>query len=1085
MIREPYNVNPYNTTIDITQNPTFGFSFSGDALARAQIIIAQNNSDGTPLITSGVSDGAITDEMRQTYVPGIRNNDEVILEPNLENIEGIQNGTDYIWKLRLTEDNASFHYWCHFANDHLFEDDVVTMPQDEYVQYIVNPMLNKHEHHTLLDYETVSQRLQDYHQAVIYYHESYYRILRVEAGEEGIVQLLLHKAIPSAFSANEKFLLFTNATVGQYNYATQQVKQGRALDQEIETGIILTRGIPYDMSKACRFESGVFVALADNGTYYDSTTEQFIMGDNAKIINVSSDNIIVDVPCTVDLTKGLQVNAQLVLDGFAHTVTAIEAPPADNSDVTRVGYYRFTCKINNNSLVKAKDIVNYEIRGWNTTLDIYKNITTEVIKTAYSYDNLVYAITCDGMLEQRVIAYEQWDYSNGDIRGFIYYADFHRNWEPLQIKPNTNFILKSNFYDSNWNYFQTRKAPDASVVCLDVELDGNNKYPIDTSIAFFQGFYNSYGATTIKTHRWTIARDNQMIYDSGVIYDTDLTLRYEDFSIADDYIVTLEIVSQNGNICIGKCVVQASEEVEMSSDLEGTSEILAQQPAIKLTWPGLLVTEGKTTHGCNFITDESPAYLHIPRFEQLIFDNIGGGKINISTFEIVAEHNHHFEMRLAINDYLEYYAGNIFTLSNSQTGQTVTLYKDGTTLYWKDTNGAKTKILDLLQPEFGLQATAGAREAIDYRWLSAPTGQSELYWTETNTDTNYYIWDIAIDIKPSGSFASYRKGAALWTETPISCAQAQFDTIVFNGDIDLYYFAYALGTSKFAQLANGPAWAGASDDEDYDLIPKIIYKYSGEEFVSNPSMDYATNGLGNSGAIIEYLIYRTYEDAIREKIGSIKLTDNLIGLNSYYFIDWTCPNRVKPTYDIVPITIDDRASRRIKIKVDHTPEWDYWAFVELKHYENQHYIPGQQWKFYLNLSTGEYTHNITKTYHQGFSAAPKASVGPTNYLTTSLTGLLANLQTIQSPWWKEEGDTEYYQIQLANSLKIDQWNQFVYNTNFVLVKDIIGHCFIANLSNNRHSIEDVGELTTNVSFDITQIDNISNYQIFTSVAQED
>ena len=1088
MIREPYNVNPYNTTIDITQKPAFGFSFSGDALAKAQIIIAQNNSDGTPLIESGVpEDGTITNEMRQRYLPGIRNNDEVILQPNLENFEGLQNGADYIWKLRLTEDNATFHHWCHFADDHLVEDDVVKMSKDEYIQYIVNPMLNKHEHHTLLDYEVVSQRLRDYHQAIISYHEDYYRILRVGADDsEGKVQLLLHKPIPDAFIENEKFLLFTNAIVGQYNYATQQVKQGRALDQEIETGIVLTRGIPYDMSKVCRFESGVFVALADNGAYYDSMIEQFIMGDNAKIVSIDEKAITVDVPSTADLSKGWQVNAQLVLNGFAHQVISVEVPPS--GDVERLGYYRFTCGVNNNSILKVKEIANYEIRGWNTTLDIYKNILTEVEKIAYSYEDIVYAITCDSMLAQRVIAYEQWNYANGDLRGFIYYADFHRNWEPLKITPNVNFILKSNFYDSNWNYFQTRKDPDVSVVCLRTELNENEKYPIDTAIAFFQGFYNSYGATTIKTHRWTIVKDNELLYDSEIIYDTDLTLRYENFSLAGDYLVTLEIVSQNGNFSAGSCIVSASSEVELPSDLHGTGEVLSQQQAIKLTWPGLLVTEGKITAGCETFSDAIPPYLHIPRNEYLLFDNIGGGKINISNLDVESKDIHHFEMRLSINDFLTYYSDNIFVLSNTQTGQFVSLHKEGTELYWRNQNGSDIKIFDLLQPEFGLQVEQYPKEGIDYRWMQYEN-QSTLYWTETNTNTNLYIWDISIDITPTNAIIGYRKTGSLWTNISVPCPQNSFDTINFNGNINLYYFAYAIATGKneddsykkFAQLNNGPTWK----DESYsNFTPQIIYKYKGGSFISNPSMDYSTHGLGDSGAIAEYLIYRIYDGTLREKIGSLKLTNDLIGLDSYYFIDWTCINRVKPTYEIVPITVDDRASRRIVINIEKMPEWDYWTFVELQHSKDQHYIPGQQWNFHLNLSAGEYAHNITKTYHQGFSAMPKASVGPMNYLSTSLTGLLADLSTVLSPWWKQKGDTEYYQINLADSLKIEKWNQFVYGTNLVLVKDIMGHCFIASLSNNRHTVEDVGELTTNVSFDITQIDDIHNYQIFTSSAQE-
>ena len=32
MIREPYNVSPYNEAKDLSQNPQFSFTFVGDAL---------------------------------------------------------------------------------------------------------------------------------------------------------------------------------------------------------------------------------------------------------------------------------------------------------------------------------------------------------------------------------------------------------------------------------------------------------------------------------------------------------------------------------------------------------------------------------------------------------------------------------------------------------------------------------------------------------------------------------------------------------------------------------------------------------------------------------------------------------------------------------------------------------------------------------------------------------------------------------------------------------------------------------------------------------------------------------------------
>ena len=42
MIREPYNISPYNKTLDLLNNPTFSFTFGGDALVGYDLRIIDN-----------------------------------------------------------------------------------------------------------------------------------------------------------------------------------------------------------------------------------------------------------------------------------------------------------------------------------------------------------------------------------------------------------------------------------------------------------------------------------------------------------------------------------------------------------------------------------------------------------------------------------------------------------------------------------------------------------------------------------------------------------------------------------------------------------------------------------------------------------------------------------------------------------------------------------------------------------------------------------------------------------------------------------------------------------------------------------
>ena len=1061
MIREPYNLNPYNASVDITQNPSFSFTFGGDALARAQLIIAKNNSDGTPLFMSGVSD---EDEM-SSYCPGTRNGEEVTLTPSLspDFKNSIINNKDYIWRLKLTEDNTTFSYQCSFATDHLEDSNQIGMKYNDYKNYILNPMLNNLEDELLVDCDEVTKRLKSYYQVMLLYNGNYYRVLGVSKSteDENIIVVTLDRTMEDKFQKDTVFLLYTNCAMGLHSYATQSVKQGRALSDETESDMVLTKEIPYPMSKVHKIESGVFLALSDHGTFYDKQTDYVIMGDNARIIQYAED-IVVDIPSTYDLTLGYVAESQLVLDNFAFTIKTVQESP-------EVGYYRFTCQGEDADFTNRK-IVSYEIRGWDQTISELSNLFTEVEKIAYSYEDAVFTISFEQELERKIVAYEQWNYATGDLKGFIYYADFHLNWAPLNIEKNSTFQIKSNFYTSNWCYFQARKNPDIAVNCLTADKIEDSVSYISNRIATFQGFYNGYGITYPKSHRWIINKDKEIIYDSGTIYDTELFFRFEDFIYNGEYKVTLEIISQNDSLKRGVCIIHATDVEEVDKNFVGNSMVIEENQSIKLTWAGLLVTTALQTSGCAISEDHS--YLHIPRDNYIKFDNVGGGPINIDS-----ESQVQFEMKLRVNDALTYYDGDIFTLSHSATGQKISIYKQGNILCFRD-DARETplvKLFDVGTPEFGLQPIPEAKMENDYQWWNKennPSGGNEVYWINTIGDTNVHIWTIGISISNKNcSFFWYRDGISDMKETTTisNITNLEFDTFNFFGDIDLFYFAYGEGTDPFTIVNGTPTWN--KPDPETNLKPLIIFKSTDDKFISNPRADLTTD-LSSADGVSEYVIYRTYKDNDREKIGSVLLSSDAMRLDSYSFYDWTCRNRIIPTYEIVPIGLNGQAHSPIKIEVTKLPEWYFWSFIELKT-DGNHYVPGEIWNFHLNLEAGQYTQNIAKVYQQGFSATPKAIVGPTNYITTSLTGALADLKIIQGQW------DRLYEINCADALKIEKWNDFVHRANLVLVKDMYGQLFIGNLSNNNYSIQDAGEMITSVTFDITEIDNIHKYQIFT------
>lgn len=135
MLREPYNLNPYNSTIDTSLIQPFSFVFSGDKLGSYQIQIAENNKGGEVLYTSPLIEAnEIYDgDVVETYLPGI-------VQTNIDNGDG---RFAYVYRLEtetqeqiIVPENTNsieFYYW---HDDDLTVDQVIDAENNQY--YIFN-----------------------------------------------------------------------------------------------------------------------------------------------------------------------------------------------------------------------------------------------------------------------------------------------------------------------------------------------------------------------------------------------------------------------------------------------------------------------------------------------------------------------------------------------------------------------------------------------------------------------------------------------------------------------------------------------------------------------------------------------------------------------------------------------------------------------------------------------------------------------------------------------------------------------------------------------------------------------------------
>lgn len=154
---------------------------------------------------------------------------------------------------------------------------------------------------------------------------------------------------------------------------------------------------------------------------------------------------------------------------------------------------------------------------------------------------------------------------------------------------------------------------------------------------------------------------------------------------------------------------------------------------------------------------------------------------------------------------------------------------------------------------------------------------------------------------------------------------------------------------------------------------------------------------GIESEINGYRIYRNtyyseddsapFESYLIAKIDSDEL--HYVNENTFLKItDYSIRNRGIFNYSVVPIT---NTTVGVKIETNKIKtDWYEWIFTSIGNTKENIYRPIDQWAFKLNIEAGAVQHNINKVIHQGISKYPKFSVGQTNYITTSLSCLISD-----------------------------------------------------------------------------------------------
>ena len=895
----------------------------------------------------------------------------------------------------------------------------------------------------------------------------------------------------------------------------------------------ITTSIVPDLNYTTDYEGSLqtFSNLLDNEIAQSGTTYIFEIGERLyKMYDSEYSSANAYILLTLDTTVEEDANALLLNNYYNYTI-------------------QFRSGIITGTTAEAAKLIN----GY---VDQYKYASKE--------DGNEIAVRIGSNYFQDITTCLYWVYSDGSVRAFYTLAQAIPNFTR-----NMQYRMYSNFYYSNWYFFQSRETPQLNLNAINTDnelipfpINNYNNRKIN-----LQGSYSQLDGIGVRYHTWKIDKNDENgateIFKSDEIYDSDFSYSYEPLDPIGSYTITFTVVNQEGvETSITGDVFTKVNVQEVDANCIATAD--NENHVVEVTWLNGLGAEpdgnveGDFGNRIGVGQSEQDAAIN----ESITYSTISGGPMAIDKSTVL------IQTGFVINDDAkangnnkEFYNSEFLTLG-SQDG-TIHFLKEGLDV---NINGGSAwfKLLDDTNGQVTATEVAKTNYFIgkNYIWQegSGINWTDGNYWTETQSDTNCYYYQFII----GNGTVKYNR-AAYWNVEPIeytsTTVKVPYNPLInavsgnlkiridngIEGNEETPYVATISSSDNStmtitvtggvsgipkqvviyqdSQAITGQASFTTPTDTPYNyftLGPKTDYFYftvSGENINNQKYNDTTPLSLGQkptwdddtlinirfNGSLISsrqedlgsavngYQIYRRKFKVIgsdgmspiydndnpiyTQLIGTFYLADEgLTTTSKFKFIDWGVENRGTYDYMIIPISSDAGTQATIHTQQKVTTDWYGWSFASFDKFPTGHFEPLERWIFNLNIETGGYAHQTNKVFNQGFNRYPKASIGTVNYITTNLSCLIGNVD-------KELKKSVLYSnlqgYSNDNITRIEDWEDFSNSSNLILVKDYKGRAFIGVIDGNAMSFQDIViEILTKLSFNVTQIDNVNNYQIF-------
>jgi len=668
----------------------------------------------------------------------------------------------------------------------------------------------------------------------------------------------------------------------------------------------------------------------------------------------------------------------------------------------------------------------------------------------------------------------------------------------------------------NGFYFRARTTPQVAVRFKNEETDLDSEGRLRYRLADFVGMYEQHEGVPIKYHYWQLyrilGRERELITQTDNTYNSRLEFHFDGFVANEKYELYLNVVTQEGQNAgnddglafkvyydrplMGDDIVSLSWNPDHNAARIDVQDIEFSRPTLSPdceyeflgTDKGILHIKKGTIDYTKFVKADlnlnkftlfSKFYMSVEKVGpiiSLLFDPVNDILRDAYYVSVDAETDAESKPT-GIKD---------FMLHLIKDGYDIVKYK-----YFCTKQGEKPCFQPTRNPddfdlyEYVWPGTMNYVNDPEKGWIwEADSNDPGVYLDTFNTEEQFFIMNDSGNLGDTFKLALTPKKAYLYAvgakkDYPIidvDIGDAAYHCLRLYADV---FYDYNILVEDEVKEEKILEWL-----HDDNFVPK--YKSFPNTRIFTPFTNgslLSTNLEGVAEDLNGYLVYR-------EKIGEgIKHRVGIIDLGVKYIEDFMVTNDNIYKWEIIPISTQEYGvsieTKELMVRFD---EWTIATYEPDPNEKDIYYVDkGSIWKFGLNAEGQDLTQNILKNKLESVAQYPRFTIQKRNYITGGLTAYLANMSN--NDIYNRQAIIDRFPVYSPYRINSDiywepadkliEWNKLVASGKEVVIRDIKGHIWRAQIDSNNATIEIFSQTSpTTIEFTFTEVGSVDNCAVY-------